>query len=110
MTPEEIASLPAPGDKQNPRHAYRLYYKTLGRLRRRYILHNRQKVVPEEARNAFNKEVRVFLKKGELEADSRMAETKRMAEAVNIFVGWMEQHPEGDVAALYHTFCEANNA
>lgn len=109
VTREDIASLPPPGDRQNPKLAHKLYYKTLGRLRRRFIRHNRATIVPETARRAINDEIRLFLKRGEKEADSRMAETKRMAEAVNIFVDWMEQHGEGEIAALYQSFCVAND-
>jgi hypothetical protein len=109
VTQEDIASLPPPDDKQNPLLAHKLYYRTLGRLRFRFILHNRERAVPGEARKEFNREIRFFLRKGEPIGDCRMAETKRMAEAINIFVRWMADYPERDVAALYHLFCIAND-
>lgn len=109
ITKEDIANLPPPNDRQNPVLAHKLYYLTLGRLRRRYLIHNKQRILPQGARAAFNLEIRTFLKNGERNVDSRMATTKRLAGAVNIFVKWTDNYSEGDLTPLFQMFCDEND-
>lgn len=109
LLPKELQLPPPIGEIQNPGLAYKLYYRTLGRLRRYYFVKNPEIEVPEKARKELNKEIRVFLKEGKSQADSRMATTKRMSDAVKIFVDWSDDCLASDIANLYGRFCEAND-
>ena len=64
--------------------------------------------VPEEIRKAINSEIRSFLKEGKSVADSRMAKTRRMSDAIRIFVDWTTECKTDDIADLFQRFCEAN--
>ena len=109
ILPKELMELAPVEEFQNPELAYKLYYRTLGKLRREYLLHNPEIEVPEQARRELNKEIRVFLKEAKPHADSRMARTKRMADAVQIFIDWSDECKAGDVANLYGRFCTEND-
>lgn len=108
--PKEINDLPSIDDIQNPDLAHLLYWRKLSVLRQRFILRNPEISVPKRAKDNIYKEIRYFLKEGKPIGDSRMAKTRRMADAIKIILDWRNECKLSDVADLYQRFCQANDA